>query len=616
MSSKKSGGIGKMVIWALMGLLILGLGGFGITGLSGTIRSVGSVGTQDISVDDYARALQEDIRAIEAQTKQPFSFAQAREFGVDRAALGRLVGQAALDHETDAAGLSIGDENLARELTAISAFKGIDGKFDREAYRFTLDQNGWSEAEFETRVRADAARSLMQAAIASGIEMPKGYTDAVVNYAAARRAFEYTRLTPDNLPEVLPEATEADLTAYFDAHQDLFKAPAMRRFTYVWLTPDMILDQVEVDEAALRALYDDRKDEFMKPERRLVERLAFATAGEAEAEKVRIETNETTFDEVVTARGLTLDDVDLGDIDRPALGAAADAVFNADAGQVVGPFDTAIGPALFRMNGVLSEETVTFEEALPDLRAELAMDRARRQIEGDIQTIDDMLAGGATLEEIAAETDLKLATIDWHEDQSEAIAGYPAFNDAARDAEAGDYPKVVVLDDGGIFALRLEEEIAERPYALDEVKERVQALWEADRTETALRTYAETLVPRLLEGATFEMMGLTTNVEPGATRAASMLGTPPDFMTRVFAMTPNEVSVVTAFGAAWIVRMNAALPPDEANPQVAALRATVSGQASGGLQQDIYGAFAVDIQRRAGVSLDQAAINAVHANFQ
>ena len=105
MSSKKSGGIGKMVIWALMGLLILGLGGFGITGLSGTIRSVGSVGTQDISVDDYARALQEDIRAIEAQTKQPFSFAQAREFGVDRAALGRLVGQAALDHQPTSPGV-------------------------------------------------------------------------------------------------------------------------------------------------------------------------------------------------------------------------------------------------------------------------------------------------------------------------------------------------------------------------------------------------------------------------------------------------------------------------------------------------------------------------------
>ena len=40
-----------------MALLILGLGGFGVTNLSGTIRSVGSVGDKDISVDSYAQAL-------------------------------------------------------------------------------------------------------------------------------------------------------------------------------------------------------------------------------------------------------------------------------------------------------------------------------------------------------------------------------------------------------------------------------------------------------------------------------------------------------------------------------------------------------------------------------
>ena len=123
-------------------------------------------------------------------------------------------------------------------------------------------------------------------------------------------------------------------------------------------------------------------------------------------------------------------------------------------------------------------------------------------------------------------------------------------------------------------------------------------------------------MPKLLEGSTFEALGLSTNTEAGATRSAAILGTPPDFMERVFAMKPNEVSVVTAFGAAWIVRVTGDLPPDQTNAQVAQLRETLAGQADAGLQQDIYGAFSVDIQRRAGVTLDQAAINAVHANLQ
>ncbi len=613
---KQSKGAGKILVWTLLGLLILGLAGFGATGLGGTIRSIGSVGDQQILVTDYARALQEDLRAIEAQTGQRLSFADAQGFGVDRATLGRLVAEAALDHETKQAGLSIGDENLARELTGIAAFQGPSGQFDRDAYRFALDQAGYSEAAFETRVRAESARSLMQAAIAGGVAMPAEYADALIAYAGARRVFEHARLTPEDLPAPLPAATDAELRAWFADRRDRFQEPAKKRITYVALTPEMLIDSVELDEASLREAYAARAAEFNRPERRLVERLAFATTAAAEAAKVEIEAGTRTLDDYVTERGLTLDDIDLGDVARDALGAAADAVFAAEAGQVVGPFDTSIGPALFRMNGILAAEITSYDDALPELREELALGRARRTIEQDIQAIDDLMAGGATLEEVAQETAMDLGTIDWHPDEGEGMAAYPAFNTAAETLAKDDFPRILPLDDGGIVALRLDEDIAARAQEYDEVADRVQAIWDSERTEAALRAYAETLVPRLLEGATFEGVGLTTTREDGAMRSAAILGTPPDFMSRVFAMKPGEVSIVTAFGAATLVRMTGELPPDDTDPSIVALRAQVTGQADAGLQQDVYGAFSTDIQRRAGVSLDQAAINAVNANQQ
>ncbi len=301
---------------------------------------------------------------------------------------------------------------------------------------------------------------------------------------------------------------------------------------------------------------------------------------------------------------------------REGLGTAADAVFAAAAGQVVGPFDSPIGPSLFRMNGVLAAEAIPYEAALPDLREELALDRARRKIEQDAQGIDDLMAGGATLEEVATETAMELGTIDWFADESAGIAAYPAFNAAAAAVTTGDFPRLLPLDDGGLVALRLDADIPTRQQDYDQVADRVQAIWEGERTDAALTAYAETLVPRLLEGATFAGVGLTATREDGATRNAAILGTPPDFMSRVFAMKRGEVSVVTAFGAATLVRLIDDLPPDLNDPAIAALRAQVAGQADAGLQQDVFSAFAVDIQRRAGISLDQAAINAVNANQQ
>ena len=37
------GNTSKTLVWILMGLLILGLGGFGVTNLGGTVRTVGDV---------------------------------------------------------------------------------------------------------------------------------------------------------------------------------------------------------------------------------------------------------------------------------------------------------------------------------------------------------------------------------------------------------------------------------------------------------------------------------------------------------------------------------------------------------------------------------------------
>ena len=67
--ARGSSTISKSAVWVLLSLLILGLGGFGVTNLSGNVQSVGRVGDQEIAIDSYARELQQEIRAIEAPTR-------------------------------------------------------------------------------------------------------------------------------------------------------------------------------------------------------------------------------------------------------------------------------------------------------------------------------------------------------------------------------------------------------------------------------------------------------------------------------------------------------------------------------------------------------------------
>ncbi|MYM54032.1 peptidylprolyl isomerase [Thalassovita mangrovi] len=610
-----SGVTSKSFMWGLMGLLILGLGGFGVSNLSGNIRSVGSVGDVDIAVDDYARALQEDIRAVEAQTGQSLTFDQVKAFGIDGNVLGRLIGQAALDNEAQKIGLSIGDENLSKQIFEIDAFQGPNG-FDRESYKFALDQAGFTEAKFEESLRADSVRSILQSAVISGASMPSSYAETLVAYAAERRNFTWARLSADDLTTALPEPTEEELAAYHAANAADFTTPAMKRITYAWLSPDDLVADIPVEEDRIVALYESRGEEFNTPERRLVERLVYPDATAAEAAKLALENGEKDFETLVADRGLELQDIDMGDVSKADLDAAGGAVFNAGVNDVVGPFDTGLGPALFRVNGVLPGQTRSLDDVRDELHAELASDAARRKIETVAETVDDLLAGGATLEELQSETGMKIASIDWHQDATDPIAAYEAFQEAAAKVQDGDYPEVIYLDDGGIVALRLEQEIPAELQDLATVRDAVIAGWEVEATTKALAAQAQALIEKLVAGEDMAALGLTAQVETDITRDQFIPDTGEGFLETVFGMAPGDMSVISAADSVAIVRLDKVQGPDNANPEIGSFRDMLTQQAEAGITQDLYAAYARAIQNEAGIALDQTAINAVHANFR
>ncbi len=495
------GKAGRVVVWVILALLVVGLAGFGATNFGGSVRSVGSVGDTEIPVTTYARALQEELRALEQQAGRSFTLSEAQAFGIDRAVLQQVVAQAALDEEARRLGLSVGDEQVRQEIVAIPAFQGLDGTFDREAYEFALERGGLTVAEFEERVRAEAARALLQGAIAGGIATPAVYVDTLYGFARETRDFAWARLTADDLDAELPEPTEDELEAFHSANPDTFTLPEGRVFTYAWLTPDMLIDAIEVDDAALRDLYDERRDEFVRPERRLVERLVFATDEEAAAAAEAVAAGDTDFDTLVADRDLTLDDVDLGEVAREDLGAAADAVFALDEPGVAGPAPTSIGPAIFRVNAILAAQKTPFEAVRDELLAEYAADRAKRQIDGMIDDLDDRLAGGATLEDLADETDLELGRVTLRPGVSDPIAGYEAFREAAAAAEEGDFPEVRQLEDGGVFALRLDAVEPPRLQPYEEVRSEVLEAWRQEQTAARLAAQAETDAEALRGGA-------------------------------------------------------------------------------------------------------------------
>lgn len=619
MAKKKSAK--DILLWILMALLLAGLGGFGIDGfLSQRVTAIGSVGGRDIDAHAYARALQSQMRAFEQQIGQPLSFAQARAFGLDVQVRQQLVTQAALESEAARIGISAGDANVERAISAINAFQGTGGRFDMESYRYQLQNIGMTPASFEQDIRREAARGILQAATTAGIETPANLRAALVDFYATRHRFDLFTLTEAQLDAPVPDPDEAAVQAYYDAHIADFTAPETRAITYAWITPEMALETIAVDEDSLRALYQSRINEYVLPERRLVERLVYPDTASAQAAIDRVTNGDVTFETLVAERNLTLDDTDMGDVTQRQLGGAAGAaVFAlAEPGSVTGPHDTNLGPALFRMNAILNAQETTFDEVRAELHAELAGDSARRAIADLQEGFDDLLAGGATLEELAAETPMVLGTIDWSRDSDNDIAAYSEFATAAAAVSADDFPELTRLADGGLFALRLDAVTPPTPRPLDSVREAATAGARQTALEAALLALAQDWSAQLAtQGAQSfaEAHDLTPETYADFTRLDSLPHVPATMLETLLSAAPATPVVSAADGVVLLALVGAIDPPDPQDAQTERLVSTINEQVGAALAQDMFEYFARALQSEAGITLNQAAIDAVHASL-
>lgn len=607
---------GHTVIWGVLALMMVGLGGYGVTNFSQGVTDIGRVGDRKISVNDYAHAMRNEMTSFSNQVGQQVSFEQAQQMGLDRQVQSTLVATAALEGEAARLGISIGDVQIKDRIMQAPIFKGPDGKFSRDAYTEFLKQQGLSETQFERKLRDEGARTILQGAVVTGISAPQAIADRLAGWKAETRSFTFAELIAADLPEPVPAPTDDQLKAWYDAHNASYMRPETRKITYVWLSPDDLKDQVQVDEDTLKKAYEARKSDFVVPEKRMVSRLVYPTVEEAQKAKARLDSKQASFADLVKERGLSPQDVDLGEVAKEDLGAAGDAVFALKEPAVIGPLDSDLGPALFSMNGVLQAEITTFDEARDDLRNEVAIDRARRLVSDKSGAIEDTLASGASLADVAKETGMKLGQIDFNSESEGGISGYEAFRKAAEAATPDSFPTLTALDDGGVFALQLDkiEPAALKPLA--EVKDKVAADWTADETHKRLVTLAQEQIAELDNGATLDKLGLVTTHLDDFARDGFVQDADPALAKTVFTMTAGDHQVVDAGGKVYLLSLDSVAPADMASPAVKASRDQIRTSLSQSMGRDLFDAYTRALQSTLTVSLDPAAINAVNAQLR
>jgi peptidyl-prolyl cis-trans isomerase D len=303
-------------------------------------------------------------------------------------------------------------------------------------------------------------------------------------------------------------------------------------------------------------------------------------------------------------------------VSKANLGAAGDAVFALTAPGVVGPLDTDFGPALFSVTKIVPAEETSFEDAKADLETEGKLDRARRIVADKSGEIEDLLASGETLESVAKKMGMELASIDYSKDSSGGITGYEAFRKAAEAVTADDFPELAQLDDGGVFALRLDSIAPPTLRPLDEVREDAAKAWTADETHKRLVALATTIKGEVDAGGSLSKRGLVTTFYSRFARTGHIDAAPAEVVTAAFATPKGMADAVDAEGRVFVLQVTDVHASDAKADEVRQLSDAIAEQARQSLSRDIFSLYAQAVQTEAGLTIDENAIAAINAQVR
>ncbi len=615
---------GTWVAKALLSLLVVSFAVWGISGrLAGTIaghHSVITAGGTSVSVTEYRLAYDRQINAMSQQFGQRLTREQARAVGVENQVLAGLVSGAVLDEQARKLGLGLSKDRLAELTRDDPAFKGQDGKFDRRMFDYVLRQVGMRPEDYLKNRAQVAVRQQIVEAVTDGMKAPDAFLKAVALYRGEDRTIDYLVL-PKSLVEPIEAPSDSTLNAYFEANKKVYAAPEYRKFSYVRLEPQDIMDPGSISDSQVKDDYEKNKERYTTPEMRTVEQLVFKSTDAAQAALDSLKAG-ATFDKLVAAQGKTEADTVLGTLSKDKIPdkAVADAAFSLAVNEVSPVVQGAFGPVLLRVTDIKPEVVKSLAEVSAEIRKDLAISEANRVLLDVHDSYEDARAGGATMQEAAAKLKLKVVTVDAIDRAGQRPDGTvvenlpesPALIRAVFDAETGIENEGLNTADNGYVFYEVNAITPARDRTLDEVRQKVVADWTKAETEKRLLAKADELEKRVKDGVTLDTIAGELKLEKQTKRGLKREADDADFgkegAAAMFGVPENGVGTVPAPTGEAEILYKVANVTEPAGADAASVPDDAQKAFASGLADDLLDELVTQLQSQYDVRVDQTAI--------
>jgi peptidyl-prolyl cis-trans isomerase D len=331
-----------------------------------------------------------------------------------------------------------------------------------------------------------------------------------LNYS--QRTVRYVTLDAADVGEV-PTPDDKTLEAFYEKVAENYAAPEYRTVEYAVIRQQDVLRNVDINEDDVKILYQQNKDNYLQPERREVEQLIFPDKKQAKEARDAIEGGMELAEAASSFGARNQDSIRLGRVKKEdVFEAAQEKIFSLAEGEVSDTIETAFGWHLFRVTKIIPAGYAPLEEVRERIEADLRQQRADEQMYEITTKIEDNLAGGASLKEIAEQNGLKIKisepfTASGKKENGESVSGIvsqPQFLTKAFELKEGETSPLLRAGSDQHYLLSVQKITPKRIKALDEVRGLVVSAWQAQEAKKQLKQKAEQSVQQLNQGGTLE----------------------------------------------------------------------------------------------------------------